>query len=1361
MRKTYRFLALLLVLVLCLSLLPASALADKSDEDVPVQEGSAYSDDDGKKDDPLVDDSKKKDDPPIDDGKKKDDPPIDDDKKKDNPTIDDGKKKDEPSSEKNEGESQRNAPEGNGNGRYISFQEGDDSFTIGFYEDWGNGNCQLATGANQLYSPLETTSFARDFCFGVLTENDQGQMVAAGETVQSRISGLSLTFSGLNEDGTAEPANWTTPDSGAANKFLIRAENNKGFSGTLTADFSFDGTPRTLSIDIAYHRCDHYLGFVPSGSAMQTGSISFTAGSAISGKLVLNSWNDTEQRFVPSDLTSDQLSSHLVLSPQNSAVSKSIGVDGVLTLSAETEAWFELRYQNIELGYVMGINGNVNSNSGGGNNSWYIPVTVGNATFEIEFYMDWGNDRYGPAAFNGVNYKPDSTQGFYQELFLGAVTRSDPNDEWGERNPADQSVQELITDLSFSFVGGNEDGVTGQNWTFTQDTGARKVTFSAPSKQGFSGTLTASFRFNGGDVSTVSAGVSYLRENAFLSFEPTDSPAVTEISIMPDTTMSGTLYLNQWNSQTHDYDAAALTEADSTKLSVDGRLSLGWDSGLLTITPSREGWFQIIYSDQTVQPTIWTSISVNVGSGGHGGGGNWRIPVTVGDDAYEIAFYQIWGNGGPDPLRGETVTRYRQTDQHSFSQDILFGVLSADNPNDEWSERSLADGSVQDLITDLSFSFDGRNEDNTEGQNWTFTPDTEGRKVTLSAPCKKGFRGTLTASFRFNGGEETTLSVQFGFCREEQYLTFVREGSTAHESHISLGPDEPLSGTLYLNLWDDAQREYSVTALTGNDLTSNLHIMDGPEKMTITWDDDGLITFTPDGNDWCYFEYSDRNNGIMAGIVVEAGTGGLNIFDSVPLIYNGETVNAAPGVIEDGVLTIGTGFGSVFEAGSGMSSSWNFVLGAMKNYGSQANQTFADPGFFDRILSCSVELKMNSGSGVAVSTPQKAVFSAVGGAELFSFQLVSAPETPFNLSMTVSFTYREDDGEITTHEISATVFFEEYSGISVGVGDLDTTEKLNWVLASNANLEDYLQRKQIDFNWKGGLILCLPPVEYDGLIESHIAINDQWWIELEGTEDDRHRMTAMHGLRDYGGLGIVNSIVFTASPSVTQSWDGENFTCGVLCTGGDGMSFLSTSIMGIMNCSFSGFDYAVRGTRGGYPGSLFESTVSNCSCGLYIDCPNLNAGGNSLVRGNTFIDCGDAVRIVKLPYVITAYDYRIFDNIFVSSSNSDINVSQAGTFFCYGNFFGSSFDARRSALLVEENGAHIVANPCRASVAQVNSNAYWIDPTLPTEILITEAGSLLISAGALSGDAITIDLVDLSEDGLTLVGSWNFGGGGA
>ena len=1334
MKKLNRLLALLLVFVFCFALLPVGALAEETDGDPAGGEGTVFSTDEKK-------------------GEGEEKSSADDEK-------DDSVDKDED----DEVLLAKNAPTGNGQepqrsgladeGWYFSFTEGDVSYAIAFYEPWANNTYGLSSGANKEYSPYETTCFSRELSFGVVSKNDQNQATPVDQSFQERITDLTFSFSGTNEDNADGENNWTFAPDAAARKVTITADNKKGFSGTLTASFSFDGEQKELRVPIAYHRSAHYLSFAPEGSEALTGQIQLAPNTPMSGTLYLNSWNAADSAYTAAALTqseSDKFSCE-------GAVSLSWEESGLATLNPNGTGWFQINYNTESI--WANITGNVGS-GGGGNSAWFIPVTVGDASYEIEFYMDWGNNRYGPFPFGGNNYKPDSMNGFGMELLLGAVSRSDPNDEWSTRVPADQSVQALITDLSFSFTGQNEDGAAGDdNWTFTPDTGARRVTFSAPGKQGFLGTLTASFRFNGGEMSTVSAEVHYLREEAFLSFEPTDSPAVTEISMMPGEALSGTLYLNQWNSNSHEYVARALTQSDSAKLSADGSASLSWEADLLTITPSREGWFQIIYSDQTVQPTIWTSISVNVGSGGHGGGGNWRIPVTVGDDAYEIAFYQIWGNGGPDPLRGETVTRYRQTDQHSFSQDILFGVLSADNPNDEWSERSLADGSVQDLITDLSFSFDGRNEDNTEGQNWTFTPDTEGRKVTLSAPCKKGFRGTLTASFRFNGGEETTLSVQFGFCREEQYLTFVREGSTAHESHISLGPDEPLSGTLYLNRWDADEKTYTVTPLTGSDLDTYLKIKDGPKSMKIAWTADGLITFTPDGNDWCYFEYEDRANNIMAGIVVEAGTGGLNIFDSVPLIYNGETVNAAPGVIEDGVLTIGTGFGDVFEAGSGKPSSWDFVLGAMKNYGSQANQTFADPGFFDRILSCSVELKMNSGSAsdVTVSTPQKAVFSAVGGAELFSFQLVSAPETPFNLSMTVSFTYREDDGEITTHEISATVFFEEYSGISVGVDDLDTTEKLNWVLASNANLEDYLQRNQIDFNWKGGLILCLPPVEYDGLIESHIAINDQWWIELEGTEDDRHRMTAMHGLRDYGGLGIVNSIVFTASPSVTQSWDGENFTCGVLCTGGDGMSFLSTSIMGIMNCSFSGFDYAVRGTRGGYPGSLLESTVSNCSCGLYIDCPNLNAGGNSLVRGNTFIDCGDAVRIVKLPYVITAYDYRIFDNIFVSSSNSDINVSQAGTFFCYGNFFGSSFDARRSALLVEENGAHIVANPCRASVAQVNSNAYWIDPALPTEILITEAGELLISPDAFTGEKIRIDVVDLVDDDLALQGTWTFGG---
>ena len=250
----------------------------------------------------------------------------------------------------------------------------------------------------------------------------------------------------------------------------------------------------------------------------------------------------------------------------------------------------------------------------------------------------------------------------------------------------------------------------------------------------------------------------------------------------------------------------------------------------------------------------------------------------------------------------------------------------------------------------------------------------------------------------------------------------------------------------------------------------------------------------------------------------------------------------------------------------------------------------------------------------------------------------------------------------------------------------------------------------------------------------------------------------MHGLRDQSGLNFVQEIFFTASPDVTQSWDGTSFTCGVLCPGSEQASLVSTSIYSIMGCSFSGFDYAVRGTSGGYPGSLQSSTFSDCEHGLYIDCPSLKAAGNSNVGGNTFLNCGDAITIAKLPYTITSYRYRVQDNVFINSGRSDIKASQAGTFFCYGNFFGSSFDVRKTAKLIEENGAHIIANPCRESAEKLYGSEYWIDPALPTEILITEAGELLISPVAFTGEKIRIDVVKLAEDDLALQGTWTFGG---
>jgi predicted mannosyl-3-phosphoglycerate phosphatase (HAD superfamily) len=113
---------------------------------------------------------------------------------------------------------------------------------------------------------------------------------------------------------------------------------------------------------------------------------------------------------------------------------------------------------------------------------------------------------------------------------------------------------------------------------------------------------------------------------------------------------------------------------------------------------------------------------------------------------------------------------------------------------------------------------------------------------------------------------------------------------------------------------------------------------------------------------------------------------------------------------------------------------------------------------------------------------------------------------------------------------------------------------------------------------------------------------------------------------------------------------------------------------------------------------------------------------------------------------------------FINSGRSDIKASQAGVFFCYGNFFGSSFDVRKTAKLIEENGAHIIANPCRESAEKLYGSEYWIDPALSTEILITEAGELLISPVAFTGEKIRIDVVKLAEDDVALQGTWTFGG---
>ncbi|MBQ1289756.1 MAG: hypothetical protein IIY28_00245, partial [Lachnospiraceae bacterium] len=374
----------------------------------------------------------------------------------------------------------------------------------------------------------------------------------------------------------------------------------------------------------------------------------------------------------------------------------------------------------------------------------------------------------------------------------------------------------------------------------------------------------------------------------------------------------------------------------------------------------------------------------------------------------------------------------------------------------------------------------------------------------------------------------------------------------------------------------------------------------------------------------------------------------------------------------------------------------------------------------------------------------------------------SVPNEPFTAELAVTFTYKENDWHdgdpLSNYILRFEAIYKENLNKTVVADDLDTTEELNRVLASRFALAEYLEAAGVDFAWEGLITLTLPSVEYEGKVVCNIQDVDNEFIgvELRGSPNLSVPKPIMHALEDRGGLWSVTDICFE-NKDVTQTYGGNEFTCGVLvnCSG----QTYGSSIGAIWECSFSGFDYAIRGTATGYPGNIRNCSFNGCDYGLYIDCPGLNAMINTDVTGNTFRNCEDAICIPKLPYSITSYIYRIHDNSFLGSQENDINITQEGTFFCYGNFFGVDNSNRRSAILHEGPNTRIIVNPCRE---RIDSHAYWIDPAHSTEILNTDAGSMAIDAAVFTGDGtITISVVDAGEAGLDTIGTWIFGGAGA
>ena len=1246
-----------------------------------------------------------------------------------------------------------NGGEGEGYNRYVEVSYGDQSYEIEFLMPWGNENYGFADGFGEAYTPFSEEGFQRSAFFGAVTpreSDDDSDRTLAPQEIQDLITDLSFSYTGSNEDDS-EGQNWIFTSDPQARTVSFQADCGKGFSGTLTADFKFDGEEKRVSIWVGYTRSEQFLTFVPDGTEEPQGALKLTPGEAVSGMLYLNQWNGGTRSY-DTRLLTQQDAEHIVLQGTSSAVELSWDGDTV-TILAHEDCWFAITYTletsdnfiwadlQCQASYVD-------------DSSRYAQVSYDGQDYEIWFQNIWDAENMNRADGCWENYSPLTKNEFRRSFTIRAMMQ-DPETS-AEPILAPEQIQQMIHLVGYSFM----DRTAGENGESNcrQTVEGDKITLQAEPRCGFSGVLTAEFRFGEEEqVQTIKIPASYERCYAYLSFtEQGTELEQNELSLTPNEPVSGTLRLYRMNEETSEYDASVLTAEDADRLIFWGvPLSLSWNGDVLTIVALEEGWFNISYQGDGFGADINGQASLL--------DQNTRW-ADVGD-GYEVEFLAP-GPEGFYPLFS-MGSDYSPLSTEKFQMEIQFGAVTRNDPSEEWGPRTKAADEIQNKITNLEFSFSGTNDDGTEGENWSFTSDPAARKVSFGGEPGKPFHGILTASFQFDG-VAYTVNASVDYRQTDVYLSFVVAGSEVHLGELRLRPySDPLIGTLYLNRRIETG-EYVSTALTEAD-QSYVNLIGSPFSLELQWTGDQL-TLTPKEKGWnaiAYdFEDPQTETFIHEQLVCRTGdpTDFLEVKEAFPLTFEGESIDTGVGWFEVGTLQLGNSYGDNFTKGQNKQFEWTLVLGGLRFHGDQEKETYAPVEFFNRISDCWVEVEPVDGVTPSVSQPVKQSYEDLGGAELYTFQVYSEPDQvdmPFVIKLIVHFSYLEDDGSIRTYEAEARVHYIENTDVLVDMSDVDTADKLNDILASRANLEQYLNEKEIVFSWEGTLELQLPPVTYEKVIVCDVGQAGFYGVGLQGSAGDEG-VTIMPGLEARSGLNIVDSIQFVANPEVTQSYQGESFTCGILCPGSSQAEYSASSIYGVQRCRFSGFDYAIRGTAEGYPGSIGECVLEDCDYGLYLDCPDFLAAGNCHVSWNTFIRCGDAICIVKLPATVTSYMYRIFDNRFIDCGR-DLNIPCAGNFFCYGNYFGDGQQPtqRRTAQLVPGENTRIIANPCRRTYDWFEGDPYWIDPDLPTGILNNEASQLQIASNAFGEKKVEIEVLNLNEGALETVGVWTFGGEGA
>lgn len=450
------------------------------------------------------------------------------------------------------------------------------------------------------------------------------------------------------------------------------------------------------------------------------------------------------------------------------------------------------------------------------------------------------------------------------------------------------------------------------------------------------------------------------------------------------------------------------------------------------------------------------------------------------------------------------------------------------------------------------------------------------------------------------------------------------------------------------------------------------------------------------------------------------------------------------------------------------------------------------------------------------------------GRTIWASKFQGTPGLYFDSSMLMTFDIQLDGG---THRFYRTgnLNYRPLPSQAVEV-DIKNLKVLNTLLSNSYVLINYLEDKVDGFKYDGGdLTLTLPAGNYNGVLVSQIVLpgstDAMGTFRIQGSSEKGG--TTVGGIYSKGYLYGVSNLNFHAMGNNSRiTFDGETFTCGLFVNNtqtayqpefdfdtlwkyhpeyrslsrADAEELFKTynpsvptgsnsyNMGSITNCTFKGYDYAMRTDKGGFVQGSSGCTIEQCKYGVYI-----NAGGmdtlhtdgraNTIWRNNRFIKNWVPVCITGLPNDLSPYYIRFIDNVF-QHNRGDFWIQYGDQYYFQRNHYSgkwndsyqleswslndrdyweaqwshSDTETARAAAIVPGSPV-VVTNPCRSQPNSTdNLLIFDTDDQQHTMIFQSDADSMLVnpdSIGNLSGD---LEVPVLDNKGQP-IGHWTIEGG--